>query len=177
MSTSSVGRSSRERGLSLETRLIRAHERYATEGRAWVRQVGPPVVVIGGTARDGRGRTGFRGAFAGTATVDFIGVGPGGRAVLIEAKATQEQRIRCSVIAAHQRADLDAAHGVGAMCLVVVEVYASPLPSVYVVPWSRWPARGSMGADELGTLGHEVCAVRLDWLDALGMGRVHHVAH
>jgi hypothetical protein len=134
-------------------------------------------VVIGGTAKDGRGRTGFRGAFGGKATVDFVGVVAGGRAVLIESKATAEQRIRCSVIAAHQRADLDAAHAVGALCIVVVEVYASPLPSVYVVPWSRWPVRGSMGADELGTLGHEVCAVRLDWLDALGVVRTAHVTH
>jgi len=86
------GRSSQRRGSQWEQVIDAYHDHLRAAGKAWLVQVPTEARVMGPTGMDARGRTTFPATWAARASVDFVGVVAGGRAVAVEAKTCTTER-------------------------------------------------------------------------------------
>lgn len=102
-----------KRGAGWEARLLAWHQEYRVKGLAWVVKTDPPrnLRAVG--------------------PPDFLGVLKGGRAVCFDAKDCTSSRFNLGKIVAHQRADLDTAHRMGALSFVALRIGGVG----YRVPW------------------------------------------
>lgn len=166
------------RGRGWEARLKVWHDQYRRQGVAYVVQTSAPIKRVGETGRPGDDR--FEAVFSSAGPPDFVGVariGESGlgRAVVFDAKETDESRWRTDRLLKHQAADLDAATRAGALAFVALRLGAWKFGGVsgdftreWVVPWNvlrgYWP-RGSLGLAELQMVGVPFGAD--GWLSAL----------
>ena len=159
----SRGRAARAHGEALESALDRQHDAYRAAGLADVRKVPTPVQVMGPTRRDARGRTTFPATFAARASCDFEGVLADGRAVRIEAKHREGDRLRLADVQPQQVDALRWAHDHGAVALLVVrlggECWCVPAACLWAEGPKTWTAR-DMDARGIRLTG-------LDWMPAM----------
>ncbi len=156
---SQAGRAARAHGEALEAALERVHDAYRAAGIADVRKVPTPVQVMGPTRRDARGRTTFPATFAARASCDFEGILSDGRAVRIEAKHREGDRLRLADVQPQQVAALRWADDHGALALLVVRLGAD----AWAVPaWRLWTcAERSWTSRHLDGYAARLCG--LDW--------------
>lgn len=136
-------RKSQAHGAAFETWLEAQHATAARRGFARVRKVSPAVKwLIGGRA-----------IVVGEAGCDWSGTLRGGRHLVAESKSTTDARLGRSAFEAHQLADLDAAHAMGAVALALIEIHVDGRPLRFAARWPlTWKVSGkgaSVGVEEL----------------------------
>lgn len=105
---------------------------------AKVRHVSPRVRILRVL---GGGR--FEVVFRGESGADYRGTVAGGRAVVAEAKSSDDHRLGRSILKPTQIADLDDAHALGALALLLVELTIDHRPRRFACPWPlAWTASG-----------------------------------
>ena len=124
-----TNRSSNDRGRLFENLIDQACLYYQTRSQAVIEKTPEPFRV---TKKYPDGR--FEGRFTGLAQPDYKGTLKGGRAIAFEAKMTGSDRIKKSVVTAHQAACLDRHAELGAM----VGVCCMIKKTVGFVPWNVW---------------------------------------
>lgn len=117
-------------GQIIEKEIERACLYYRSQGIAIVQKTPEPFSV---KAKQARGR--FIGQFGGAkAQPDFKGVLAGGRTIVFEAKTTQDDRIKQSVLTDTQAAPLESYYQMGAIAFVCVAIQHDS----YTIPWDLW---------------------------------------
>lgn len=124
------GAVSRARGKQFENRLDETFAYYAQKGFAAIEKTPEPMRVLKST-ENGR----FLCCFEKKAQPDYTGTMKGGRAIKIEAKYTDKDRIEQSRVLPIQVDYMDRHERLGARCYVVVGFSSG---NVYRVPWSVW---------------------------------------
>lgn len=126
---------SRSTGEHFETWLAAFFNALERDGLAAIQKTPEPYRQIGGT--DSKGS--FRAVRTSKAQADFAGVLKGGRAVYIEAKATEGDEIKRSRLRPDQRAFLSGREKLGAVVLTALG-FQQPTGKfdVFIVPWRAW---------------------------------------
>ena len=170
---------SRDVGAELELDLAAMHDDYRARELADIEPIPTPVTVLGRTAKDDRGRTCFRAAWAARVSVDFAGFLTDGRPVRIEAKASDGDALRLDRVHARQREALERCERAGGLALLIVRLGS--------VTWvvDAWRLRdfgpsASWNVDRLDVLGRRCQARRVkkdgvfrmgpDWLMEVNRG-------
>lgn len=120
-------------GSALEEALDQHHDVAKQLGLAEVRRVSPHVRLLG----PGKVPGSFSGVFDAPGGCDRRGTLRGGRALVVEAKSTASGNLAWSEFTAAELADLETAHQLGALCLVVWEL--RELQALFAMPWDRIP--------------------------------------
>lgn len=140
------GERNRDAGEAFEAWLEGWHRRARQLGIARVRKVSPAVKWVGRGHRARPKVVGENGA-------DYVGRLRGGRAIVAEAKATEEERLPRSAFEKHQIDDLDEAAALGALALGLIELRIAGRVRRFAAPWPldwRWRGAGaSVGLEEL----------------------------
>lgn len=125
------GKRSKSLGAMFEKGLENVFSRLAQRGVACIMKTPEPLKVLPSTRR---GHV-FNAVFTEKAQPDYTGTLRGGRSVMIEAKATETDRITQDRVLASQAALLDKHSRLGAVCGVIVclnfEAYG-------YIPWEAW---------------------------------------
>lgn len=129
------GQRNRELGGQLEEYVKTACEVYRFYQLAEVEKTPEPVKVMGAKHRLANGAYGFEGVFTSQAQPDFKGTLKGGRSVVFEAKASESDQIKQSVVTSEQARALTSHAALGAAAFVLVSL---SLRDFYRVPWSVW---------------------------------------
>lgn len=161
----SRGRDSKQRGDAWEAQLDSYHATLAAQRRAYIVRVPTEARVMGPTCTDARGRTSFPAVWAGRASVDYVGVLVGGRAVAMEAKTCTSPRWHfaqalgapTSLAAGPEWAGLALATECGALAAVVLQWGAE----CWVVEWhelQRMRAGGaaSVAPEQLASIARSI---------------------
>lgn len=164
-----AGRMARARGEAWELALEGEHAAYLRQGLADVVKLPTPALVLGPTRRDARGRTTFPACWAAKASADFEGVIRGGRAVRVEVKRRQGNRIGIAEVQPQQLAALERCHRLGGLALLVVRLEAGgDQGGTWAVQasalWTRPDGPRTWTARQLDELGVRVLGA--DWLRA-----------
>lgn len=141
-----TGRKNRARGQSFETLISDACRVYAERGAAVIQKTPEPMKPL---RRLQHGQ--FVACYTASAQPDYKGALAGGQAVVMEAKATDSDRIRESAVTQAQRDYLDEYLSVGALCWIVARIG----DAYFRIPWTvfrsmkeKW-GRQYATADEL----------------------------
>lgn len=141
------GAKAQEAGAAFELWLATQHQVARARGFAKVRKVSPEVKWT-------RGRGGIVTAkVVGENGCDYLGIVRPGRALVAEAKASDDPRLGRSAFEQHQIDDLDAAAPLGALALALVQLRIDRRLRRFAAPWPlSWVAVGrgaSVGLEEL----------------------------
>lgn len=166
-------------GLAWELLLEEWHGRYRRAGRAVVLRGHPPVKLL--SRKDDRGR--FQACFQGDGPPDFFGCSWShrGRAVVLDAKATDRDRWPLDQLQKHQASDLEAVHLAGGLAFVALVFHlGSSAGQGFVLAWDklgpRWKTwrtskRAAPGEASLTVLDCHDLGVPMrelgDWLGAM----------
>jgi len=173
------------RGLSWEQTLGAQHAEYARLGLASIGKIPHPLKMLEPPhARTATERARFGGGGAVCLCrmepkqhVDYEGVGPGGKALRLEAKSVGTERIALDAVQDHQAKSLRACDALGGFAAVLVLTPAG----LFLVPWLNWASpKGmkSLSSAELRAAGacfgdeRSAAAIlagasaRADWLSA-----------
>lgn len=160
------------RGRWLEEWLDAQHELYRRAGAAWIRHLDTGFTVLGWDPAAHSARRAFPRR---KASVDYLGVLPGGRAVAAEAKTAAGDVWRPSAIPENQADALDELAAMGALAAVLLGWTRTG--EVWAIPWAAVRARMAaprggrawrLGAPDGGAavVGRGIGPA--DWLGALG---------
>lgn len=116
-------------GKDFESAVENGCRQYALDGRAIIHKIPEPFTCI----KKGQGGV-FRGRFIGKAQPDFCGTLKGGKAIVMETKATQKDRICQNVLTKTQSDVLMAYHNIGAEAFVCISIQDNP----YTIPYLYW---------------------------------------
>lgn len=130
---SNTGRMSNMLGHEFETLIAHSCAMYAEEGEALIDKTPEPMRVVR-SMNDGAH---FTCVFTKKAQPDFKGTLKGGRAIVFEAKYTDEGRIRQDAVTDEQAKALDIHQKLGAKCFVLV---CFSFESFCCIPWMTWRA-------------------------------------
>lgn len=140
------GAKAHDAGDAFEAWLATQHAVARRRGLARVRKVSPAVrwmKIRGVTTAKVVGENG----------ADFVGILRSGRALVAEAKASDDPTLGRSAFEDHQVADLDAAAALGALALALVQLRIDHRLRRFAAPWPlRWRERGrgaGVGLEEL----------------------------
>lgn len=125
-----IGRESRKKGDQFESKLDRTFDYYDEQGYASITKTPEPMKPLRSL---GKGQ--FVACFTKKAQPDYKGTQKGGRAVLIEAKYTDSDRMEQSRVKPDQSEYLDKHMVLGARCFVVIGFSSG---NVYKIPWEVW---------------------------------------
>jgi len=125
-----IGRESRKKGDLFESKLDRTFGYYEERGFASITKTPEPMKPLRSL---GKGQ--FVACFTKKAQPDYKGTINGGRAVLIEAKYTDSDRMEQSRVQEEQIKCLDKHMTLGARCFVVIGFSSG---EVYRIPWEVW---------------------------------------
>lgn len=118
---------SRQSGAAFEELVNRSCDYYEEQGLAKIEKTPEPMKVL---ANLGGGF--FKAVFTKQAQPDYKGTLRGGKAIVFEAKHTDTDRIKRSVITEEQEKCLNAYEKIGACCFVLVSFR---LQKFYMLPW------------------------------------------
>jgi len=164
------------RGQSWEEDLEAVHERYRREGRARIRKTDPPFRQLGPCDEKGR----FTAVRLAPSDADFVGHGPGGVAVAVEAKSTEVKRTwwlgKVQPAQAEHLIETARAGGVAGVALLFslhgeafwVPALPTGASATAVVP--GWCERAADPAREVVGVRERIPSVRLDDLRRAGLG-------
>lgn len=124
------GKKSRENGKTFEGMIDRACEFYRLTGVAAIKKTPEPMRVI---KNIGKGQ--FICCFGGKAEPDYKGVLANGRAIIFDAKHSEDDRIQYSWLSEQQLDDLDTYQKMGAVAFVLVSLR---FKDFYAVPFAVW---------------------------------------
>ena len=161
-----IGARSRVEGAGFENIINSACAYYCSIGLADVEKTPEPMKPIGSPDRAGR----FIACYTKQAQPDYKGTLKGGRAVVFEAKHTDDDRIEFNRLTKEQRDDLEHHHKLGAVAFVLVSM---SLTECFRVPWPVWRdmaatyGRKYMTRDELKPYKVPVVAGFVKFLDKL----------
>lgn len=116
-------------GKDFEDLILAGCEYYRRKGLAEINRI-PEHFRVTKTLRNGS----FSGVFTGLAQQDFAGTMKGGKSIAFEAKATQSDRIKFSVLSKEQMDKLALHHSLGAITGVCCRVKNT----CAFVPWQKW---------------------------------------
>lgn len=125
-----VGKQNHDNGEMFEEIIKRSCERYIEDGIAAIEKTPEPMRPIKSL---GSGR--FIACFEKKAQPDFKGSIKGGTTVAFEAKFTDTDRIRQTVVTDEQAKALNQHHSMGAICFVVVSF---SFYDFFRIPWTVW---------------------------------------
>ncbi|MDD3029784.1 MAG: Holliday junction resolvase RecU [Alphaproteobacteria bacterium] len=125
-----AGRTNKTNGKAFEEIIERSCARYAEAGIAEIEKTPEPMRPIQSL---GSGR--FIACFEKKAQPDFKGSLSGGITVAFEAKFTDSDRIKQTVVTDDQAKALDRLHNMGARCFVLVSF---AFYEFYRIPWAVW---------------------------------------
>lgn len=117
----------RNAGTSFEELIERSCEYYEKEGIAMIEKTPEPMRTLRSL---GRGR--YEAVYTKQAQPDYKGTLCGGKAIVFEAKHTDTDRIKRSVISDEQEKCLNAYEQMGAECFVLVSFF---FVKFYRIPW------------------------------------------
>jgi recombination protein U len=126
------GRQNRAAGQNFEHLVDAACEHYRRIGEAEIEKTPEPMRPI--QAID-RSRGIFKAVFEKQAQPDYTGVLNGGKAIMFDAKHTENDKIKQDAVTEYQEEKLDAMERMGAVCFVLVSLNRA---GIYRVPWSVW---------------------------------------
>mgnify|MGYP000911695890 CR=1 FL=1 len=147
-----IGSRSRELGRAFEERLKVACEAYRNQGIAFIEKTPEPFAITDKEYDKAGKFIGFLGHFEKKAQPDFKGTLQGGKSIVFDAKATENDRIPMAAVTDEQQKDLNSHSALGAECYVVVSL---KLRTFYSVPWFTWQhmrsiyGRGYMTMEDL----------------------------
>lgn len=104
---------------------------YADRGLAYIEKTPEPMKPLGAKNQKGQ----FLACYTKQAQPDYKGTLKGGRAIVFEAKHTDDERIEFSRLTEMQREALEKHHKLGALSFVLVSI---GLTDFYRVPWPVW---------------------------------------
>ena len=154
--------SAANRGMDFEAALALQHAAYLRAGKAAIIKLPTPWVPhwSGGKVSGAH--------VAETAAADFVGCLHGGRAVAVEAKSTNIDRLSLSRIRHPQRKYLDVVDDLGGVSLLVV--YWRKLGEVWAIPWADVRSGRSVRGRSVAWHPSSVYRVKgMDYLAALGL--------
>ena len=125
-----IGRNSKKTGETFETWISTACKFYLNKGFAHIEKTPEPFHITG---KDMNGVV--RGYYEKKGQPDYKGILCDGTGIMFEAKHTDSDRIKQSVITETQWESLDIYEQFGAHCYVMVSIR---LESFFRVPWSVW---------------------------------------
>ena len=125
-----IGRNSKKSGETFERWISTACKFYLNEGLAHIEKTPEPFHITG---KDTKGVV--RGYYEKKGQPDYKGILCDGTGIMFEAKHTDADRIKQSVITDTQWENLDIYERFGAHCYVMVSI---GLESFFRVPWSVW---------------------------------------
>lgn len=126
-----TGRMNKMRGKLLEQIIETSCRQYAEEGKASIEKTPEPMRVV----RRMNDNKHFICVFEKKAQPDFKGTLAGGRAVVFEAKHTEDGQIEYKAVTDEQGKKLDEHQALGALCFVLVSF---SLESFCCIPWDTW---------------------------------------
>ena len=156
-------------GATFEKMISDTLDIYRRYGIANVHKYPEPLKVIRAT-----GKGTFECCFVKRSEPDFIGTLRGGRAIVFEAKHTDNDRILQEVVKEHQAAALDAHEKLGAACFILVSLR---MRDFFFLPWEIWKSMKKRYGHKYGCAADmfEYRVVQaggtIDFLDALKEGR------
>lgn len=125
------GKRNRAQGLDFESTIDEACEYYKGLRLAYIEKTPEPMKPIGVLNR----KLGhFKAVFTKAAQPDYKGTFAGGKAIVLEAKHTESDRIKQDAITEDQWKSLDLHEAMGAMCFVLVSLGMK----YYRVDWAKW---------------------------------------
>ena len=163
---SQKGLQSKRAGEHFENMITASLNWYCDKGVAFVEKTPEPMKPLRKPDRQGR----FLACYTKQAQPDYKGTLKGGRAVVFEAKHTDDDRIEYNRLTKEQRDDLEHHHKLGAVTFVLVSM---GLTECYRVPWPVWRdmadtyGRKYMTRDELLPYKVPVVAGFVKFLDKL----------
>lgn len=122
------GKRSRSSGALWEKVIGVSCRKYSEMGIAEIEKTPEPMRPVSKPNASGK----FLAVFTKQAQPDFKGTGAGGRAIVIEAKHTDADRLYRRVVTREQAERLDAHYRMGAACFVLVSF---KLKRYFMVPW------------------------------------------
>ena len=125
-----TGRRNKASGSTFEKWISLACQYYMQQGIAHIEKTPEPFHI---TAKESDGTV--RGYYEKKGQPDYKGVLCDGTAIIFEAKHTDSDRIRQSVVTDTQKESMDAYEKFGAHCFVMVSLR---LQKFYRVPWNVW---------------------------------------
>ena len=161
-----LGKIAKARGKQFESRIDDSFAYYAQKGFAIIEKTPEPMKPLGPKNYKGQ----FLACYTKQAQPDYKGTLKGGRAVVFEAKHTDDDRIEYNRLTKEQRDDLEHHHKLGAVTFVLVSM---GLTECYRVPWPVWRdmadtyGRKYMTRDELLPYKVPVVAGFVKFLDKL----------
>lgn len=123
-----IGRRNRAAGEYWENMIEAACRNYRLDGLAEITKTPEPMRPLGRPNAKGQ----FAACFTKQAQPDYKGTLKGGRAVVFEAKHTESDRMRRSVISEEQEKQLNRHQKLGAECFVLLSF---GLQRFYRIPW------------------------------------------
>ena len=160
------GAVSRAQGAQFEQAIAGACDLYREKGMADIEKTPEPMKPLGPKNRKGQ----FLACYTKQAQPDYKGTLKGGRAIVFEAKHTDDDRIEFKRLTKEQQDDLEHHHKLGAVTFVLVSM---GLTECYRVPWPVWRdmadtyGRKYMTRDELLPYKVPVVAGFVKFLDKL----------
>lgn len=125
------GKQARLAGSYFESMISGSCDYYLDRGLAKIEKTPEPMKPLGPKNYKGQ----FLACYTKQAQPDYKGTLKGGRAVVFEAKHTDDDRIEFNRLTKEQRDDLEAHHKLGAIAFVLVSM---SLTDFYRVPWPVW---------------------------------------
>lgn len=125
-----IGKRSKASGETFERFLSNSCEFYLQKGWAYIEKTPEPFHI---TSKDGKGVV--HGYYEKKGQPDYKGILCDGTGIMFEAKHTDSDRIKQSVITDKQWKSLDTYEKFGAYCYVMVSIN---LTKFYRVPWHIW---------------------------------------
>lgn len=125
------GKQSRIAGEHFENMISAACSYYKDRGLAHIEKTPEPMKPLRAPNRQGQ----FLACFTKAAQPDYKGTLKGGRAVVFEAKHTDDEKIERRRLTQEQLDGLEAHHRLGALAFVLVSI---GLTDFYRVPWTTW---------------------------------------
>lgn len=125
------GKQARLAGSYFEAMISGSCDYYLDQGLAKIEKTPEPMKPLGPKNYKGQ----FLACYTKQAQPDYKGTLKGGRAVVFEAKHTDDDRIEYNRLTKEQRDDLEAHHKLGAVAFVLVSF---SLCDFYRVPWPVW---------------------------------------
>lgn len=160
------GKQARLAGSYFESMISGSCDYYLDRGLAKIEKTPEPMKPLGPKNYKGQ----FLACYTKQAQPDYKGTLEGGRAVVFEAKHTDDDRIEFNRLTKEQRDDLEHHHKLGAVAFVLVSM---SLTECFRVPWAVWRdmaatyGRKYMTRDELKPYKVPVVAGFVKFLDKL----------
>lgn len=160
------GKQARLAGSYFESMISGSCDYYLDRGLAKIEKTPEPMKPLGPKNYKGQ----FLACYTKQAQPDYKGTLKGGRAVVFEAKHTDDDRIEFNRLTKEQRDDLEHHHKLGAVAFVLVSM---SLTECFRVPWAVWRdmaatyGRKYMTRDELKPYKVPVVAGFVKFLDKL----------